>query len=70
MRREVIPSFKYILETNYEGSAKRVLYNDRITDSSMRAEAKPYLQLYRNIWEIIYTNTEVKKLRVSDIFYE
>ena len=68
--REVIPSFRYILETNYEGIPKSVTYNDRITDSLMREEAKPYLKLYRAIWETIYSNPEVKKLRASDIFYE
>ena len=68
--REVIPSFRYILETNYGGIPKSVTYNDRITDSLMREEAKPYLKLYRAIWETIYSNPEVKKLRASDIFYE
>lgn len=64
------PSFTYTLTSNFGGVPRKVIYNNRITDPEMEAEAAPFLELYRNIWRIIYANKEVQKLQQSDVFWE
>lgn len=70
MRIITTPSFEYIVESNFGGEHRKIVYNDRITNDELIKEVAPFLAMYERIWEIIYSNLDVQKIRQSDIQWE
>lgn len=70
MQMLTTPSFEYLLEANFDGVLKKIIYNSRITDAEMLKDVAPFLKLHQEIWEIIYLNAEVQKIKESNVFWE
>ena len=64
------PNFRYRLVSNFGGKHKEIFYSNEVTDSQVLKDVAPFMKLYRAVWEIIYSNEEVKGLQESNVFYE
>lgn len=67
---ETTPSFKYMLESNFGGKKKVIVYDTRLSNKAMEKEGKPYLELYSRIWSILHSNPQVEKLKPSNVYWE
>jgi hypothetical protein len=64
------PSFLRTILIKANGKNKFVSYNTGYTSNKNNQKAKPFLDLYNMIWEILYKKEEIKKMPKSDYFYE
>ena len=60
-------SIKFVLK---DGEYKKIFSNDRVTIPQITQEVAPFHALYSKIWEIVYSNTDVQKIRKSKIQWE
>jgi hypothetical protein len=67
---EVEPNFYYTISSNFGGELHKVYYSDAQTDRAMRIAARPFLDLYRALYDILESNAEVKAIPESDIGWE
>ncbi|UOK41620.1 hypothetical protein [Flavobacterium enshiense] len=63
-------SFKRSIVIYSNGKKKFVSYDTGVTSESNKKKAKPFLDFYKMIWDIIYSKEEISKLPKSDYFYE
>lgn len=64
------PSFSQSILIRANGKNKVVSYDTGLTSIKNDKNAKPFLDLYHKIWEILYKKEEIKKMQKSDYFYE
>ncbi|MFD1603722.1 hypothetical protein ACFSJW_10595 [Flavobacterium artemisiae] len=64
------PSFLQSILIKANGKNKLVSYNTGFTSNKNDEKAKPFLELYNKIWEVLYKKEQVKKMPKSDYFYE
>lgn len=64
------PSFLQSILIKSNGKNKLVSYDTGFTSNKNDEKAKPFLELYNKIWEVLYKKEQVKKMLKSDYFYE
>ncbi|WP_427871965.1 hypothetical protein [Flavobacterium sp. MMS24-S5] len=64
------PSFTRVIFANINGEKKLVSYNDGWTNALNEKKAKPFLDLYAEIWNILYKKQEVRGIDKSDIHFK
>lgn len=64
------PSFKKSILVNVNGKKKYVSYDNGETNDVNDKKAKPFLDLYEMIWNILYKKKEILVLPESDYYYE
>lgn len=63
------PSFKEVIVVYANGKKSFVSYNDGYTNDLNDKNAKPFLDLYKMIWDILYKKKEINELPKSDYTY-
>ncbi|KAF2334343.1 hypothetical protein [Flavobacterium daemonense] len=63
------PSFKEVIVVYANGKKSFVSYNDGYTNDLNDKNAKPFLDLYKMIWDILYNKKEIEELPKSDCRY-
>jgi hypothetical protein len=64
------PSFSESIVVHLNGINKTVIYNTGYTNDLNDKKAKPFLDLYKIIWDILYKKKEIIELAESDFYYE
>jgi len=64
------PSFKKSILVYVNGKKKYVSYDNGETNDVNDKKAKPFLDLYEMIWNILYKKKEIIELPESDYYYE
>ncbi|MGQ7945492.1 hypothetical protein [Flavobacterium sp. WC2509] len=64
------PNFSESIVVYVNGKNKTVIYNRGYTNDSNDKKAKPFLNLYKMIWDVLYKKKEIIELPVSDFHYE
>jgi hypothetical protein len=64
------PSFSESIVVYLNGKNKTVIYDTGYTNDSNNKKAKPFLDLYDMIWDILYKKKDIIELPKSDIYYE
>ncbi|MTH14960.1 hypothetical protein [Flavobacterium sp. LC2016-01] len=65
-----VPSFLQSILIRANGKKKLVSYDTGLTSIKNDKNAKPFLDLYHKIWEILYKKEEINRMPKSDYFYE
>ncbi|MBZ4041677.1 hypothetical protein [Flavobacterium hibisci] len=65
-----MPSFQNSISVFMNGKKKYVSYENGFTDDLNEKKVKPFLDLYKMIWDILEKKEEIKKMPKSDYFYE
>lgn len=63
------PSFKQVIAVYANGKKSFVSYNDSYTNDLNHKKAKPFLDLSKMIWDILYNKKEIAELPKSDYKY-
>lgn len=64
------PSFTKVIVANVNGERKLVSYNDGWTNAVNAKKAKLFLDLYIEIWNILYRKQDVKEIEKSNIHFK
>lgn len=64
------PSFTKGIFIYSNGKQKYVSYVTGFTSDKNKKRAKPFLDFYKMIWEILYKKEEILKMEDSDFFYK
>jgi hypothetical protein len=64
------PSFTRVIVANVNGEKKWVSYNNGWTNTLNEKKAKPFLDLYTEIWNVLYKKQEVRGIDKSDIHFK
>ena len=64
------PSFKKSILVYVNGKKKYVSYDNGETNKVNDKKAKPFLDLYEMIWDVLYKKEEIIELPKSDYYYE
>lgn len=64
------PNFTESIVVYANGKKKWVSYNTGYTNDLNDKKAKPFLELYEMIWDILYKKKEIIELPESNIYYE